>query len=133
MKWAVDGLLGELISFSAIGYLIIGLMWSIPIIIVIYVYVMSKTATRLITRKPKICNVLFRISRFLTGFYMLIGILAFIKNMKALLTGAVDYGCVADIAVILFNIVPYLYGIATFFLVSVIFADPDETWSEEDE
>lgn len=132
MKWAVDGLLGGLISFSAIGYLILGVMWSVPIIIVIYVYVMSKTATRLITKKPKLCNALFGISRFLVGFYVLISVLAFIKNMKALLTGTVDYGYAADFAVILFNIVPYLYGIGTFFLVSVIFADSDKPWSEED-
>lgn len=129
-KYAIDGLFGGLISFASIGYLILAIIWFIPIAVVLYVYVMSDTAKRLIAKKPGLCNVLFMISRALTGFYSLIAIVVFGKSIYQIFVSHTIDGYAADVAIAFVNIMPYVYGVATFFLVAMVFAGSNKSEDE---
>lgn len=70
------------------------------------------------------------ISSALTGFYILIAIVVFGKSIYQIFVSHTIDGYAADVAIAFVNIMPYVYGVVTFFLVAMVFAGSNKSEDE---
>lgn len=120
-NWALNGLIGGLISFNTIGYIIVIVLFGGLFVGTLFIYANAEVHVSLYHRYPKSTKVLGKIFMAITNLYIVLTIIMFFVNIyRVFISGTID-GYRADMAMIFYNIIPYLYGVLAFGSVGWIF------------
>ena len=125
-NWATEGLFGGLFSFNTIKCILLIVICFALAAIVAYIFVTSGIPEVIYQNHPKGTRVFHKIFGFLISAYSFLTILMLCVNIyKVFISGSID-GYRADIAMIFYNIIPYLFGCIVFVAVSIIFSGATE-------
>lgn len=120
IKWAVYGLFGGLISGSSILRLVgIAIMIG-AFVFILEIYKKTQVSDYLISKKPKMCNILRKVFNWLSIACIFLAVIMFIISMYRIFVSHTIDGYAADIAVGIYESIDMVYGCIVFAMIMYI-------------